>query len=194
MDRLSSNPRLRNYDCTAIRFRGFGLSPVNCSRRFLGIGLFTTRLRQKIGFYAYEKRPVGCPQDPEDDLSSLVAYEEFRRYRALNCRRHEQMRRQHQRVKRQRLFRQFGLPALIALGSGAAAWAFMSYGPALSPLPSFNSSPSVAQSAASVPFATALPLGPPEPPAAPGTGRYAPHLDADGDGIACEWSWRNWFR
>ncbi|MBM6582450.1 excalibur calcium-binding domain-containing protein [Microvirga sp. BT689] len=22
----------------------------------------------------------------------------------------------------------------------------------------------------------------------------ASHLDADGDAIACEWSWRNWFR
>ncbi|WP_414476260.1 excalibur calcium-binding domain-containing protein [Microvirga sp. M2] len=23
---------------------------------------------------------------------------------------------------------------------------------------------------------------------------YAPHLDADGDGSECEWSWRNGFR
>jgi len=141
-----------------------------------------------------KKGPWGVPQDPEDDPSSLVAYEEFRRYRALNRRHHEQMRRQHQHVKWQRLFWQLGLPALVALGSGAAAWAFLSYSPALGPLLSFNSSRSVAQISSLGPFrncAAARAAG-----AAPlhrGQAGYAPHLDGDGDGIACEWSWRNWF-
>jgi hypothetical protein len=130
-----------------------------------------------------KKRPRGSPQDPEDDPSSLVAYEEFRRYRELTRRYHEQVRQQQAQERRQERRERF------------IVWAFFFYSPALGPLLSFGSSPSVAQvrsyssfrSCADARAAGAAPLHRGQP-------GYSSHLDADGDGIACEWSWRNWFR
>ena len=115
------------------------------------------------------------------DKSKIVAEEEARRYWAL----------QRRRYRRQRLIRRFGLAALVAVASLVSAGAFLSYAPSLS----FGSSPSVAQVRNFGPFRNcdaARAAG-----AAPmrwGQPGYAPHLDADGDGIACEWTWRNWFR
>jgi Excalibur calcium-binding domain len=133
-----------------------------------------------------KKGPWDKPE--EDDPSSLVAYEEFRQYRALNRRYHQQVR---QQLRLERLMRWLVRPALIGLGSGAVVWAYLSYDPSLS----FSSSPSVAQVRSSGPFrncaaaraAGAAPLRRSQP-------GYASHLDADGDGIACEWSWRNWLQ
>jgi Excalibur calcium-binding domain len=138
-----------------------------------------------------KKGPWGEPQDLEDDPSTLVAYEEFRQYRALNRRYHAQVRRQ---LRRERLMRYMVQPGLVALGSAAVIWAVFSYGPALGPLLSFGSSPSVTQVSYG-PFRTcadARAAG--AAPLLRGQPGYAYHLDADGDGIACEWSWRNWFR
>ncbi len=104
---------------------------------------------------------------------------------------------QNHRYRRQRRVERLGLSALAAVGGCAAVWAFLSYGPALPSPPSlsFLSSSSAAQATSVGPFrncAAARAAG-----AAPlhrGQPGYAYHLDADGDGIACEWSWRNWFR
>ncbi|WP_205769885.1 excalibur calcium-binding domain-containing protein [Microvirga sp. KLBC 81] len=80
-------------------------------------------------------------------------------------------------------------------------WAFLAYGSSLSlgSLPSyFSSSPSVPRvhrfggSGSFRTCAQARAAG--AAPIARGNPDYAPHLDADGDGIACEWYWRNWFR
>lgn len=134
--------------------------------------------------------PWGEPHDP-DDPSTRAAYEEFRAYRALNRRYHDQVRRQQ---RRERLMRRLVQPGLIAFGSAAALWATLSYGPALRPLLSSGSSLSAAQvshgpfrTCADARAAGAAPLRRGQP-------GYGLHLDADGDGIACEWSWRNWFR
>jgi hypothetical protein len=96
-------------------------------------------------------------------------------------------------LSRQRLVERLGLSALAVVGGCAAVWAFLSYGPALPSLP-FNSLSSVAQvsygrfrNCADARAAGAAPLRRGQP-------GYAYHFDADGDGIACEWSWRNWFR
>jgi Excalibur calcium-binding domain len=115
---------------------------------------------------------------PKDRPGSRVVDETFRQYWTA----------QNRRYRRQRLVRQLGLSALVAGGGCAAVWAVLSYGPAL-PL-SFNSSSSAAQvsygpfrSCADARAAGAAPLRRGQP-------GYAYHLDADGDGIACEWSWR----
>jgi hypothetical protein len=118
-----------------------------------------------------------------------VVNEEFRHYWIA----------QNRRYRRRRLVERLGLSALAAVGGCAAVWAFLSYGPALPSLPSlpslsFGSSPAAAQvsvgpfrNCAAARAAGAAPLHRGQP-------GYAYHLDADGDGIACEWAWRNWFR
>jgi hypothetical protein len=124
---------------------------------------------------------------PKNTSGRPVIDERFRQYWTA----------QNYRYRRQRLLEWLGLAALVAVGGCAALWAFLAYGPALPSLPalSFGSSPSVAQVRSIGPFrncAAARAAG-----AAPlrwGQPGYAPHLDADGDGIACEWTWRNWFR
>lgn len=122
--------------------------------------------------------------NPTRRPSGSAVDEKFRQYWATQNRRH----------RRQRLFRQLRLPALVALGSGAAVWALWAY-LATSLLPVFGSSPSIAQVRSFTYFRTcaeARAAG-----AAPmyrGQPGYASYLDADGDGIACEWSWRNWLR
>ncbi len=118
---------------------------------------------------------------PKDDPSSSVADEEFRRYWGAQGRRYRQ----------QRLFRRSVLSVLVALGSFVGVWAFLSYAPSLS----FSSSPAVAQVRSFGPFRNcdaARAAG--AAPMCRGQPGYASHLDADGDGIACEWSWRNWLR
>jgi hypothetical protein len=123
---------------------------------------------------------------PKKSPAGLVVDEKFRHYWIS----------QNRRYRRRRLIERLGLSALAAVGGCAAVWAFLSYGPALPSLPllSFLSSPSAAQVTSIGPFrncAAARAAG-----AAPlhrGQPGYAYHLDADGDGIACEWSWRNWF-
>ena len=115
------------------------------------------------------------------DESKIIAKEKSRRYWAP----------QRSQYRRQCFVGRFGFSALVALASFVSAGAFLSYGPSLS----FGSSPSVAQVRSFGPFRNcdaARAAG-----AAPmrwGQPGYAPHLDADGDGIACEWSWRNWLR
>lgn len=94
------------------------------------------------GCFANAQSPWGEPQDFEDDPSTLTAYKEFREYRALNRRYHNQVRRQQ---RRERLMRCLVQPGLVALGSAAVIWAVFSYGPAFRPLLSFGSSPSVSQ-------------------------------------------------
>jgi hypothetical protein len=124
------------------------------------------------------------PWDPPENSGDLIAYKEFREYRALN-------RRYHRNVRRQRLLRQLGLPMLALVGSFTVVSGFLLFGPVQ--WPSFRSSPSLAQARSYSPFRTcadARAAG-----AAPiyrGQPGYTPHLDADGDGIACEWSWRHW--
>jgi hypothetical protein len=144
-----------------------------------------------------KKGPWGKAE--EDDPSALVAYEEFRRYRELTHRYHERIRQEQEQAKRQqrreRLMRQWIRPGSVALGSAAAIWVVASYGPVLGSLLSSDSSPSVAQvrsyssfrSCADARAAGATPL-------IRGQSGYSSHLDADGDGIACEWSWQHWFR
>jgi hypothetical protein len=118
------------------------------------------------------------------DKPKIISEEESRRYWALQLRRY----------RRRRLLRQLGLSALVAVGSFAGVWAVLSYGPSLPSL-SFGSSPSVTQvrsfssfrNCAAARAAGAAPLRRGQP-------GYASHLDADDDGIACEWSWRNWLR
>ena len=115
------------------------------------------------------------------DESKIVAEEKARRYWAL----------QRRRYRRQRLIRRFGLAALVAVASLVSAGAFLSYAPSLS----FGSSPSVAQVRSFTYFRTCADARAAD--AAPlrrGQSGYSPHLDRDGDGIACEWSWRNWFQ
>ena len=73
------------------------------------------------------KRPWDKPE-PDNDPSSLVAYEEFRRYQALSRRYHQQMRREQRRTQ----FLRIGLPTLAGLVSCAAVWAFLAYNPSLS--------------------------------------------------------------
>lgn len=130
-----------------------------------------------------KKRPWG--QSTKRAPHSVVN-EEFRQYWIG----------QNQRYRRRRLVERLGLSALAAVGGCAAVWALLSYGPALPSLPSlsFGPSPSVAQvsvgpfrNCAAARAAGAAPLRRGQP-------GYAYHLDADGDGIACEWTWRNWFR
>lgn len=128
-----------------------------------------------------KKGPWGTPK--------IISEEESRWYWTL----------QRRRYRRQQLLRQSGLVALVALGSFAGVWAFVSYRPALPSLPSlpslaFGSSSSTTQvsygpfrNCAAVRAAGAAPLRRGQP-------GYAYHLNADGDGIACEWSRRNWFR
>ncbi|PVE20515.1 hypothetical protein DC522_31845 [Microvirga sp. KLBC 81] len=97
--------------------------------------------------------------------------------------------------------RRFGWSTLAGLTGCAVVWAFLAYGSSLSlgSLPSyFSSSPSVPRvhrfggSGSFRTCAQARAAG--AAPIARGNPDYAPHLDADGDGIACEWYWRNWFR
>jgi Excalibur calcium-binding domain len=128
----------------------------------------------------------GLWNTPTKRSGRAVVNEEFRQYWIA----------QNHRYRRRRLVERFGLSALAAVGGCAAVWAFLSYGPALPTLPSlsFGSSSSAAQVSVG-PFrncAAARAAG-----AAPlrwGQPGYAPYLDADGDGIACEWTWRSWFR
>jgi hypothetical protein len=146
-----------------------------------------------------KKGPWGEPEEL-DDPSSLAAYEEFRRYREFTRRYQEQIKQQQeqerQQNRRERLMRGLVQPGLAALGGAALIWAAFSYGPAVRPwLSSFGSSPSAAQATSIGPFrncAAARAAG--AAPLRRGQPGYAYHLDADGDGIACEWSWRNWFR
>jgi hypothetical protein len=85
------------------------------------------------------------PWDPPENSGDLIAYKEFREYRALN-------RRYHRNVRRQRLLRQLGLPMLALVGSFTVISGFMLFGPVQ--WPSFRSSPSLAQ-ASIAPFAHA---------------------------------------
>jgi hypothetical protein len=120
---------------------------------------------------------------PKKRSGSLVVDEKFRQYWIG----------QNRRYWRQRLVERLGWSALATVGGCTAVWAFLSYGPALDPSLSFNSSSSVTpvsygpfRTCADARAAGAAPLLRGQP-------GYAYHLDADGDGIACEWSWRNWF-
>jgi hypothetical protein len=110
--------------------------------------------------------------------------------------------RRHRRYVLQRYLRQFGLPALAAMLSYAAVWAFLSFNPSME-LPSSvsvwrpgSSGPSTSVSVwrGGGPFrncAAARAAG--AAPLCRGQPGYGSHLDADGDGIACEWSWRQCF-
>jgi Excalibur calcium-binding domain len=143
-----------------------------------------------------KKGPWAEPEEP-DDPSSLAAYEEFRRYREFTRRYQEQERQQQrQQNRRERVMRGLVQPGLAALAGAALIWAAFSYGPAVRPwLSSLGSSPSAAQATRIGPFrncAAARAAG--AAPLRRGQPGYAYHLDADGDGIACEWSWRNLFR
>ncbi|MGF9763378.1 excalibur calcium-binding domain-containing protein [Microvirga sp. 0TCS3.31] len=120
---------------------------------------------------------------PTKRSGRAVVNEEFRQYWIA----------QNHRYRRRRLVERFGLSALAADGGCAAVWAFLSYGLALPSL-SFGSSSSAPQvsegpfrNCAAARAAGAAPLHRGQP-------GYAYHLDADSDGIACEWTWRNWFR
>jgi Excalibur calcium-binding domain len=121
------------------------------------------------------KRPWGLP----DDDATIAAYEEHRRYREMS-----------RRYREGRRWRRRGWIALVAVmcvGS-ALLWADRLE------LPFVRSSPEVRvwTSAKSVgPFrycSEARAAG--VAPIRRGQPGYADHLDADGDGIACEWSWR----
>jgi hypothetical protein len=116
--------------------------------------------------------------------------------------------RRHRRYLLQKHLRWFGMPVLAAMGSCAAVWAFLSFeslpGLAPSASPSVTvwrpgssgpSSPSISvwqgggssfRNCAAARAAGAAPLRRGQP-------GYGSHLDADADGIACEWSWRHWF-
>lgn len=121
---------------------------------------------------------------PKNTSGRAVIDERFRQY--WNA--------QNRRYRLQCLFQLLGLTALAAVGGCAAVWAFLSYGPALPSL-SFGSSLSVVQVKSVGPFrncAAAHASG--AAPLQRGQPGYAYHLDADGDGIACEWTWRDWFR
>jgi Excalibur calcium-binding domain len=132
-------------------------------------------------------RVIANPDNPE------------RLFRTLN--------RQYRRYKLRKFLRRFGLLALATTASCAAVWAFLSFEslsglvPGASPEvrvwrpgSSGPSSPSVSvwqgggsfRNCAAARAAGAAPLRRGQP-------GYSSHLDADGDGIACEWSWRNWF-
>jgi Flp pilus assembly protein TadB len=153
-----------------------------------------------------KRHPWGKP-DSDDDPSTLAAYEEFRRYRELTRRHQDREKQQEQearqywerqrrRYQRQERLRRFGLSTLAGFVGCAAVWAVWAYLSA-SLLPVFGvfgSSPSVAQVRSSTYFrncAAARAAG--AAPIRRGQPGYAPHLDRDDDGIACEWSWRNWF-
>ena len=70
-----------------------------------------------------KKGPWAEPQDPEDDPSTLVAYEEFRRYQELTRQHHEREKQEQEQERRQqrreRLMRQWGWPGFVVLGSAA---------------------------------------------------------------------------
>jgi hypothetical protein len=85
------------------------------------------------------------PWDPPENSGDLIAYKEFREYRALN-------RRYHRNVRRQRLLRQLGLPMLALVGSFTVISGFLLFGPVQ--WPSFRSSPSLAQARSYSPFRT----------------------------------------
>lgn len=123
------------------------------------------------------------------DKPNVISLEESRQYWAG----------QRRRYRRQELLRRFGWSTLAGLASCAIVWVFMSHGPSLSSLASlvsFNSTQSVPRvhSFGSSSFrncAAARAVG--ADPIYRGQPGYASHLDRDNDGIACEWSWRNWF-
>jgi hypothetical protein len=90
------------------------------------------------------KGPWGSP----DDESTVRSFEEYRRYRQLNRRHREHDRHHYRTLKRQRLMRQFGWPALAAACACAIAWAVFTFNPwhRLSPVrpwPLRNRGPSV---------------------------------------------------
>lgn len=116
--------------------------------------------------------------------------------------------RRHRRYVLQKYLRRFGVPALAAIGACAAVWAFLSFeslpGLSSSALPEVRvwrpgspgpSAPSVFvwqgggsfRNCAAARAAGAAPLRRGQP-------GYSSHLDADGDGIACEpWFGHRWF-
>jgi hypothetical protein len=71
------------------------------------------------------KGPWGSP----DDESTVRSFEEYRRYRQLNRRHREHDRHHYRTLKRQRLMRQFGWPALAAACACAIAWAVFTFNP-----------------------------------------------------------------
>lgn len=121
------------------------------------------------------------------DKSNVISLEESRQYWSGQLRRY----------RRQELLRRFGLSTLAGLASCAVVWIFMSYGPALNTWswPSFNSSDTASPAYRFGPFRTcAEARGAGAAPLRRGQPGYASHLDRDNDGVACEWSWLNWFR
>jgi hypothetical protein len=154
-----------------------------------------------------KRRPWGEPEEL-DDPSTLAAYEEFRRYRELTRRYQEREKQQEQetrqywerqrrRYQRQERLRRLGLPTLAGLGGCVVVWALWAYLSAslLPVFEVFGSTSSAAQVRSYGPYSTcAAARAAGAAPLRRGQPGYASHLDADGDGIACEWSWRNWFR
>jgi Excalibur calcium-binding domain len=96
-------------------------------------------------------------------------------------------------MNRRRRWKQAGqiaLVALAALGGFAVVFALLSF----DLLPPFRSSPEVTVWRSVGPFRTcAEARAASVAPITRGQPGYASHLDADDDGIACEWSWRSWF-